>query len=84
MHPLFNWVIPENIHTLPWAASWNSKGEGIFWTGILKAWGVIQFQIPNTWGREASSEFLEGKGREILLNGIYKANFLTLNYFGIK
>ena len=22
------WVIPENIHTLQWAASWNSKGEG--------------------------------------------------------
>ena len=22
------WVIPENIHTIPWAASGNSEGEG--------------------------------------------------------
>ena len=24
------WVIPENIHTIPRAASWNSEGEGGF------------------------------------------------------
>ena len=24
------WVIPENIHTIPWAASRNSKGKGDF------------------------------------------------------
>ena len=23
------WVIPDNIHTLPWVASWNSKGGGV-------------------------------------------------------
>ena len=22
------WVIPENIHTIPQVASWNSEGEG--------------------------------------------------------
>jgi len=25
-----DWVIPENIHTIPRAASWNSEGEGGF------------------------------------------------------
>ena len=25
---LEQWVIPENIHTIPWVASWNSEGEG--------------------------------------------------------
>ena len=25
-----HWVIPENIHTIPRAASWNSEGEGGF------------------------------------------------------
>ena len=24
------WVIPENIHTIPRVASWNSEGEGGF------------------------------------------------------
>ena len=24
------WVVPENIHTIPRAASWNSEGEGGF------------------------------------------------------
>ena len=33
-------VIPENIHTIPWAASVNSEGEGGgSWTGIPKTWG---------------------------------------------
>ena len=26
----WEWVIPENIHTIPQAASWNSEGEGGF------------------------------------------------------
>ena len=30
MHNTLNWVIPENIHTIPRAASWNSEGEGGF------------------------------------------------------
>ena len=47
------WVIPENIHTIPWAASGNSEGEG----GVLGlefrrrgGGGVTQFGIPKTWG----------------------------------
>ena len=24
--------------------------RGVSWTGILKAWGVMQFGIPNAWG----------------------------------
>ena len=46
-------VIPENIHTIPWAASVNSEGEGGgSWTGIPKTWGggVTQFGIPKAWG----------------------------------
>jgi len=44
-------VIPENIHTIPLAASWNYEGEGVSWTGILKAWkGVMQFGIQMHWG----------------------------------
>ena len=27
---LKQWVIPENIHTIPHTASWNSEGEGSF------------------------------------------------------
>ena len=34
------WVIPENIHTIPWAASGNSEGEG----------GGSRTGIPKTWG----------------------------------
>ena len=46
-------VIPENIHTIPWAASVNSEGEG----GVLGlefrrrgGGGVTQFGIPKAWG----------------------------------
>ena len=50
-------MIPENFHTIPRAASWNSEGEGdISWTGILKAWerhGGTQFGIPNARGVSA-------------------------------
>ena len=48
-------------------ASWNSKGEGVSWTGILKAWWVTQFEIPNAWwggGGGFSSEFPEGEDSE--------------------
>jgi len=44
-------VIPENIHTIPWAASWNSEGEGGF-LGLefRRRGGVTQFGIPKAWG----------------------------------
>ena len=47
-------MVPENIHTIPQAASRNSAGEGglrrlefqghggVHWTGFLKAWGNFQ------------------------------------------
>ena len=46
-----NWVIPENIHTIPRAASWNSEGEGGF-LGLefRRRGGVTQFGIPKAWG----------------------------------
>ena len=48
---LENWVIPENIHTIPRAASWNSEGEGGF-LGLefRRRGGVTQFGIPKAWG----------------------------------
>ena len=38
------WVIPENIHALPRATSWNFEGwggggGGVPWTGLLQASG---------------------------------------------
>lgn len=47
------WVIPENIYTIPRAASWNSEGEGgVSWTGILKAWGGTPVWNSNRIGGE--------------------------------
>ena len=44
-------MIPENIHTIPQAASWNSEGEGGF-LGLefRRRGGVTQFGIPKAWG----------------------------------
>ena len=49
--PLGDWVIPENIHTIPRVASWNSEGEGGF-LGLefRRRGGVTQFGIPKAWG----------------------------------
>ena len=47
------WVIPENIHTIPRAASWNSEGEGGFLALEFRrrgGGGVTQFGIPKAWG----------------------------------
>ena len=41
MGPGTQWVIPENIHTMPRVASWNSERGG---------WGVTQFGILKTCG----------------------------------
>ena len=58
-------MIPENIHTIPRAASWNSEGEGGF-LGLefRRRGGVTQFGIPKAWGGGGgggcfSSEFSE-------------------------
>ena len=57
-------MIPENIHTIPRAASWNSEGEGGF-LGLefRRRGGVTQFGIPKAWegggGGCFSSEFSE-------------------------
>ena len=55
-----NWVIPENIHTIPRSASWNSEGEGGF-LGLEfgRRGGVMQFGIPKAWGGCLSSDFSE-------------------------
>ena len=42
-----NWVIPENIHTLPWAASWNSgEGVGVEHFGFSGGGRVKMFMVP--------------------------------------
>ena len=47
-------VISESIHAIPHVASWNSEGKGrVSRTGILRAWGIMQFGITNAWGVSA-------------------------------
>ena len=69
-------MIPENIHTIPRAASWNSEGEG---GGGFLDWnsegvgGVTQFRIPKAWGGDFSSEFSEfpeGRRRKLRLKSL--------------
>ena len=46
-------MFPENIHTIPRAASWNSKGEEGFLGLEFRrrgGGGVMQFGIPKAWG----------------------------------
>ena len=57
------WVIPENIRTLPRVASWNSEGMGgVRETGIPKAWGVLETGIPLAWGGGGGISILIFKG----------------------
>ena len=39
------WAIPENIHTTPWIAFWNSKGKGgsLNWKSEGMAGGITHF-----------------------------------------
>ena len=65
-------MIPENIHTIPRAASWNSEGEGGFLGLEFRrrggGGGVMQFGIPKAWGGDFSSEFSEfPEGRRRML-----------------
>lgn len=52
-------MISENSHTIPWRGRGGGghlgipQERGISWTGILKAWAVMQFGIPNAWGDSA-------------------------------
>ena len=41
---ILQWVIPENVCTLPQVVSWNSEEEGDFWTEILKAWKRVGWE----------------------------------------
>lgn len=36
----YNWAIPENIHTIPWTAFWNSEGKGEFFELKIRRQGV--------------------------------------------
>ena len=72
-----HWVIPENVHTIPRAASWNSEGEGggfLDWNSKrVGGGGVTQFGIPKAWGGGVSSEFSEfpeGGQRKLLLKSL--------------
>lgn len=40
------------------------RESGISWTGILKAQGVMQFEIPKEWGGGFNSECPEGEDGE--------------------
>ena len=63
-------MIPENVHTIPGAASWNSKGEGRFLGLEFQRHGVVtQFRIPKAWEGFSSElgEFSRGKTVKLLL-----------------
>ena len=60
--------MPENIHTIPQAASWNSEGEGGFLDWNSEGMGAVQFEIPNAWGKGVSAlNFQRGKMVKALL-----------------
>ena len=46
------WVIPENIRTLPRVASWNSEGMGggFMRLEFRRHGGVLETGIPSAWG----------------------------------
>ena len=56
-------MIPGNIHTIPWAVSWNSEGEGKF-VGLEFCSTVWNSKHIGEWvggGVGMSSEFIEGE-----------------------
>ena len=56
----FQWVIPENIHTIPQTAFRISEGEGgVQDYGILRAWGGIYDWISEGTGDIPQVGFLE-------------------------
>ena len=71
-------MIPENIHTIPRAASWNSEGEGgVSWSGIPKEWrggGANAVWSSKGMGRggfsSEFSEFPEGRRRKLRLKSL--------------
>ena len=56
------WVIPENIHTIPRAASWNSEGEG----------GFLEWNSEGVGGNAVWSS--KGMGRGV--SALISVNFL--------
>ena len=72
------WVIPENIHTIPRVASWNSEGEGGFldWNSEgVRGKGSLEFQRHGGgggWGGVSSevSELSEGRRRKLRLKSL--------------
>ena len=65
------WVIPGNIRTIPWAASWEGERE-VSWTGLLKVLrgggGGGEGGLNAVWKSKCmgkfSSEFPEGEDGE--------------------
>jgi len=48
-------VVPENIHTIPWTAFWNSEGKGGFFEQeIQRHGGTLTIGIPKAWGGSRS------------------------------
>ena len=50
---VYDWAIPENIHTIPRTAFWNSEGKGgggFFELEIWRHGGILTIGIPNAWG----------------------------------
>ena len=72
------WVIPENIHTIPRVASWNSEGEGGF-LGLefegVRGKGSLEFQRHGGGGVSSEfSELPEGRRRKLRLKSKSSTN----------
>ena len=66
------WLIPENIHTIPQAASLNYELREFFWTGIQKAlggnsvWNSKCMGSVGGVGRGLGSESPEGNDTDLI------------------
>lgn len=57
-------MVKETDQIIGWQHLGILRDGGVSWTGFLKAWGVMQFGIPNA--RDLSSVFPEGEYSESL------------------
>ena len=67
------WAIPENIHTIPQRAFWNSRSKGVggggwevFELEIQRHGGILTIGIWKAWGG-LDLEFLQETDKSVLL-----------------
>jgi len=51
VNTFLEWAVPENIHTIPLMAFWNSDSKGEFFEmEIRRHGGILTIGIPKAWG----------------------------------